>query len=119
MSILKLTGRSIRSFFGRYVALFLIVALSVGFFAGLKLTKNAMVDTFEDYAAEQKLYDFRVYSTLGFTESDVEKLAELPGIANAEGTKSVDVMLEYGEGAAYHRAIYHRWIGKVAFIYRE
>lgn len=100
MSILKLTGRSIRSFFGRYVALFLIVALSVGFFAGLKMTKNAMVDTFEDYAAEQKLYDFRVYSTLGFTESDVEKLAELPGIANAEGTKSVDVMLEYGGQAA-------------------
>lgn len=100
MSILKLTGRSIRSFFGRYVALFLIVALSVGFFAGLKLTKNAMVDTFEDYAAEQKLYDFRVYSTLGLTESDVEKLAELPGIANAEGTKSVDVMLEYDGQAA-------------------
>ena len=26
---------------------------------------------------------------------DVEKLAELSGIANAEGTQSVDVMLEY------------------------
>ena len=41
-SVLKLTWRSIRTFYGRYIALLLIVALSAGFFAGLKVTKDAM-----------------------------------------------------------------------------
>ena len=102
MSILKLTGRSIRSFLGRYMALFLIVALSVGFFAGLKLTKNAMVNTLDSFAATQKMYDFRIFSTLGFGEDDLKHLSELPGVASAEGMQSVDALLDYqGVSAAY------------------
>lgn len=95
MSIAKLTWRSIRSFFGRYMALFLIVALSVGFFTGLKLTKSAMVNTLENYANEQRLYDFRVFSTLGFSEEDIERLSEIDGVSAAEGTVSAAILLEH------------------------
>lgn len=95
MSILKLTWRSIRSFFGRYMALLLIVALSAGFFAGLKITKDAMANTCEDYLTGRHFYDFRVFSTLGFTTDDVDSLRELSSVAKAEGSKSVDAMMEY------------------------
>ena len=44
-SIVKMTLRTIRSFLGRFLALMLIVALSVSFFAGLKVTKDAMDKT--------------------------------------------------------------------------
>lgn len=97
--ILKLTRRSIRSFFGRYMALLLIVALSAGFFAGLKITKDAMLHTGERYLQEQCFYDFRLFSTLGFTADDVESLHELSAVAEAEGNKSVDVLAE-SEGDA-------------------
>lgn len=94
-SILKMTRRTIRSFFGRYMALLLIVMLSVGFFAGLKVTKDAMANTCEKYLNAQHFSDYRLISTLGFTEADVEKLNDVSVIEVAEGTKSIDVMMEY------------------------
>ena len=92
-SVCKLTFRSIRSFLGRYMALLLIVMLSVGFFSGLKITKDAMAYTGEKYLAEQNFYDYRLLSTLGFTETDVDELESLPFIECAEGMKSVDALV--------------------------
>ncbi len=102
-SILKMTGRSIRSFFGRYMALLLIVMLSVGFFAGLKVTKDAMANTCENYLNDQHFSDYRLISEIGFENEDVERLQALPYIESAEGTKSVDALMEYGEGAMVYR----------------
>ena len=70
-AILKMTRRTIRTFFGRFMALLLIVAVSAGFFAGLKVTTEAMIKTGDQYLTEQNFYDFRLFSTLGFTEEDV------------------------------------------------
>jgi len=96
-SIIRLTIRSIRTFSGRYLALLLIVALSVGFFSGLKITKDAMVNTGNEFLEELNLYDFRLYSTLGFTKEDVNEFSKLSGVEIAEGSNSLDVMIEYAE----------------------
>ena len=92
-SILKMTRRSIKTFFGRYMALLLIVALSAGFFAGLKLTTDAMIHTGDLFFSEQNLYDFRLMSTLGFTAEDVSAFAETDGVKDAEGCYSLDVLM--------------------------
>ncbi|MGM9607359.1 MAG: ABC transporter permease [Oscillospiraceae bacterium] len=92
-SVLKLTWRSIRTFFGRYMALLLIVALSAGFFAGLKITQDAMVHTGDKFLSEQNFYDFQLLSTLGFTGEDVERVSELSGVEAAEGSYSLDAMV--------------------------
>lgn len=97
LSIFKLTRRTIRTFFGRYMALLLIVLLGAGFFAGLKITEAAMTKTADGFFAAQKLYDFRLLSTLGFTEGDVERFAALENVEAAEGTYSVDAMVTHGE----------------------
>lgn len=94
-SIFKLTFRSIRAFPGRYIALLLIVFLSVGFFSGLKVTKDAMANTCGDYLSEQQFYDYRLFSTLGFSDDDVTALSALPFAEAAEGSKSVEAMMEY------------------------
>ncbi len=48
----KTTLREIRNSFGRYIAILAIVALGVGFFSGLKVTREAMVTTADDYLKE-------------------------------------------------------------------
>lgn len=95
-SIFKLTWRSIRSFWERYIALLFIVMLSVGFFAGLKITKEAMANTCEEYLNAQHFYDFQIISSLGFSENDVESLKELSYVELAEGGKTADAMMEHG-----------------------
>lgn len=94
-STIKMTWRSVRAFFGRYMALLLIVALSAGFFAGLKVTKDAMNHTGDLFLTEQSFYDFRMYSTLGFTEKDVEHFRGLEGVKTAEATNTLDAFMFY------------------------
>lgn len=94
---MKMTMRSIRSFFGRYLALLFIVLLSVGFFAGLKVTKPAMQKTCGDYLEEQKLYDLRILGRTGFLSSDIRALSKIDGIRSAEGGFSADVMAKDGD----------------------
>ena len=65
----KLTLREIRRSLGRFLAIAAIVALGVGFFCGLRLTKTAMVRTLDAYAEAQQMYDFRLVSTIGFDET--------------------------------------------------
>ena len=60
----KITLREIKNSLGRYLAILIIVALGVGLFAGLKVTRDAMVDTLDEYLAERNLYDFQLISTL-------------------------------------------------------
>ncbi|MBR2409792.1 MAG: ABC transporter permease [Lachnospiraceae bacterium] len=90
-----MTYRSICAFFGRYLALLFIVALSAGFFAGLKVTRDAMNHTGDLFLTEQNFYDFRLFSTLGFTEDDMETFAKISCVETAEATKTVDAMLYY------------------------
>lgn len=94
-SMIKLTYRSIRTFLGRYLALLLIVTLGVGFFSGLKITKDAMANACENFLTEQSFYDFQCYSTLGFTQSDVSALSSLSFVQEAEGFQTFDALVEY------------------------
>ena len=93
-AIFKLTRRSIRTFFGRYLALFLILFLSTGFFAGLKITKPAMQRTCDDYLSRQKLYDIRILSSNFLLSSDVRAFSDIEGVATAEGGTGTDAIVE-------------------------
>lgn len=88
----KMLMRSIRTSAGRYLAILAIIALGVGFFSGLKNARPAMEKTAENYLSEHNLYDFKLISTLGFTESDVNAFSSLDKILSAEGGRSTDVL---------------------------
>lgn len=98
--MLKLTMRQIRSSLTRFLAIAAIVALGVGFFCGLRLTKTAMVHTLDDYAEAHRMYDFRLVSTVGFDETDADVLAADARIASCEGEKSADALASVADGAA-------------------
>lgn len=93
----KTTFREIWQSLGRFLAIMAIVALGVGLFSGLKVTKPFMVKTTEDYFMEKNFYDFRLLSTLGFEEEDVEYFASRPGVEAVEGSYTFDILYEYGE----------------------
>ena len=69
-AMLKTTFREIRQSLGRYLAILAIVALGVGIFTGLKVTKPFMVSTIEHFFEKHQLYDFQLVSTYGFEEED-------------------------------------------------
>ena len=72
----KMLLRSIRGSLGRFLAILAIVALGVGFFAGLKSSQPALLHTADDYFRRQRMYDFQLMSSLGLTEEDVSRVTK-------------------------------------------
>ncbi len=93
-TIWKSTIREIRQSFGRFAAILAIVALGVAFFAGLKVAKPAMVETTGRYLEKQGFYDYRILSTLGFEQEEVELLREKEDVKAAEGAVSFDIIYQ-------------------------
>ena len=86
------TFREIKKSFGRYFAILAIIALGVAFFSGLKITQLVMVHSADVYLKDLQFYDYRLVSTLGFTEENVEALAEKEDVRAAEGAISAEVL---------------------------
>lgn len=93
----KTTIREIKQSLGRYLAILAIVALGVGLFSGLKITKPLMIDTADDYFRETNFYDFRLVSTYGFEEEDVEYLTGLADARSIQGSYTYDVLYHLGD----------------------
>lgn len=91
--------RTIKSSLGRYLAILAIIALGVGFFAGLRITEDTMHKTADTYLDELNLYDFRLVSTLGLTSEDVDSFHNLTGIEKAHGSVSADVITLTTDGS--------------------
>jgi putative ABC transport system permease protein len=82
---------------GRYLAILAIVALGVGFFSGVKVSRSAMVETGDRYVQAHHLFDFRLLSTLGLTRQDVDAFAAMEGIAQAQGAVAADMIADVGD----------------------
>ena len=97
--MIKSTYREIRSSLGRYIAIMLIVMLGVGFFAGLKVTRDAMVATGEKYLNNQSMYDFKLVSTIGFDTDAYKTLNDMKDVTASEGSKSADIIMTNSGGS--------------------
>lgn len=86
--------RALRRSLGRYLAILAIVALGVGFFAGIKVTQSAMLKTADRYLSQTSLYDYRLLSTLGLTQEDVAAFSALADVLSAEGAHSGDLIAQ-------------------------
>lgn len=75
----------------RFLSIFLIVALGVSFFSGLQSAAPDMRSTEDAYYDDYNLMDIRVISTMGLTKDDVDAIADVEGVALAEGSYMEDV----------------------------
>lgn len=89
----KSTLREIKDSFGRWFAIFAIIALGVGFFCGLKVCKSAFLETGNTYLDEHNFFDYQLISTLGLESEDVENMSKLSEVEYAEGSFSADVLV--------------------------
>ena len=90
----KLSFQKMRKNIGRFLSVLFIVALGVGFFAGLRETTPDIQLTLDNYYDDHHLMDFKIVSTGGLTEEDVESLKALENIEKVVPSYSVDVLID-------------------------
>lgn len=98
-ALLKNTFREIKNTKARFVSIMMIVALGVGFFAGVKSTSPSMEKMAVDYYSDTNLMDFRLVSTLGFEEKDVTAIGETDGVKDVMPAYFLDVAVSSEETA--------------------
>ena len=95
-ALLKDILREIRKTLGRFLSILLIVALGVAFFAGVKASVPDMKYTADNYFDTYNLQDIQIYSTVGFTDEDVEAIRQIEGIEGVHATYSMDAVTTKG-----------------------
>ena len=88
--------REIRGSLGRFLAIFGIVALGVGLFAGLKITKQDFLKSTTEYFEKTAFYDYRILGELGFSDQQVRLFASREDVAAAEGALTFDAYYDMG-----------------------
>ena len=96
-TLIKDTAREIWRTKSRFVSIFAIVMLGVGFFAGIKSTSPDMKLTAEEYFKASHLMDYRLVSTYGFDEDDVQNVKKLDGVKGVMPQYSKDFLTLVGE----------------------
>ena len=84
--------RDIKKSKGRFFSIFAIIALGVAFFSGIKVAPIDMKATADKYYDDNNFMDFTLYSTLGFTDEDIEEIKNVDGIEDVFPTYSLDTL---------------------------
>ena len=95
--LLKNSIKEIKGTFKRFVSIFLMAFLGVGFFSGLVASGPDMIETLDKYYDETKMYDISIQSTLGLTDEDLEELKKQDSIENAYAVNSKDEEVNISE----------------------
>ena len=85
--------RSARRTGTRFLSLFGIIAISTGFFAGLKATAPDMKRSAEQYYQDTGLMDLHLLSNVGFCDDELDALAQDPAVAQICGGYSETLFL--------------------------
>lgn len=88
------TLREIRKSFGRFIAIFGIVALGVAFYAGVSAASSDMKFSADAYFDEYNLMDFNLLSSVGFTEADISAIENVEGIEGVFPTHTLDALTQ-------------------------
>lgn len=94
MLLLKNSIIKIRKQLGRFLSLILIVALGSAFFAGVRETSSDMIKTLDEYYDETNLLDFRIVSTMGLTNDDLNAIKELENTYIVEENYSYETVID-------------------------
>ena len=76
----------------RFLSLFVMSLLAVGFLSGLRMTAPDMHNTVDHYYDRQHFMDVRLISMLGLTKEDLEAVSRAPGVRAAEGSRTFDAL---------------------------
>lgn len=81
----------------RFLSVFLITALGVAFFSGIRATKPDMQLSGDAFYDDGEMMDLQILGTLGVTEEDAAAVRAAEGTEDAEASRSVDMFGILGE----------------------
>jgi putative ABC transport system permease protein len=90
---IKTLFRQIRGNMGRFAAILGIVALGVGFFAGMLATTRDMHASVDAYYDRESTADVFVKATMGITREDVEAVSAMDGIESVMPAYVTDALI--------------------------
>ncbi|NCB73173.1 MAG: ABC transporter permease [Clostridia bacterium] len=93
--------RTIKDTFGRFAAIFAIVALGVGFLVGLLSSTPDMRYSFDEYLDSSAMYDIRVLGDMGLTDEDITAIRSLEGVQNVQAGYLADVTMNTAKDTEY------------------
>lgn len=86
--------RDISKTSARFISIMLIIMLGVGFLVGINSTAPSMYAVVDEYYKDGNLMDFRLISTVGFTEDDVKAIEDTEGVEDVMPSYFTDVLLK-------------------------
>lgn len=97
-AITKNTFREIKGSKSRFLSIFLICVIGVGFFSGVRATCSDMKKSADGYYDRQNLFDLRAVSTFGLTDDDKAAIEEaLPDDCSVYTSKYADLAVYLGD----------------------
>lgn len=90
--------RTVRASLSRFVAIFAIVALGVGFLSGLLASPVDMRLSADEYCREANLYDIKIQSTQGLTDEDLAAVRAVEGVSGVMPARDMDLVLTSESG---------------------
>lgn len=106
----KMVFRTIKESFSRFLAIFLITALGVGFLVGLLCTSPDIRTSVDGYYDAHNLFDLDIKGTMGLTEADVQAMDSRPETETVTAVYQKDVLADNPDGqnqvARLHAADY-------------
>ena len=90
--------RTVRASLSRFVAIFAIVALGVGFLSGLLASPVDMRLSADTYCREAGLYDIKIQSTQGLTGEDLSAVRAVEGVEGVMPARDMDLVLTSESG---------------------
>ncbi len=97
-ALFKSALREIKNSLGRYFAVLIIIALGVGFFAGLRACRPAMTSTVGAYYDSQRFYDYCFASTVGFSKDCADGFENETDVSAVEGAIYEDALISSESG---------------------
>ena len=94
----KVMIREVTHSLSRFLAIFGIVALGVGFLAGLLATTPDMRVSVDRYYDDTRMFDIRVVSPLGLTEADAASIRNADGVKGVMPSRTADALVRIPQG---------------------
>lgn len=83
--------RSLKKNVTRFLSILGIIALGVGFFAGINATKPDMIKSGVAFYDNNNLMDLRAMNPLGYKPADIEQLKAIDGISQFQPSYTKDL----------------------------
>jgi len=97
----KNTLVKIKKSIGRYISLLVIIMVGVGFFVGIQASAPDIIATADNYYDNHDLMNFKIISSMGLTDDDVDALKFLNNVTAVIPSYSLDV-LDHGKAIKVH-----------------